>query len=131
MRFSYTQMKMNFRNGFCKTISKSLRIKGLKCKQKKQNSCEVMSLFRSTTRQSTLESQKFVGLLTLFQKFIFCPIYFDEKVTFFGCFMSQNLDFSHDQTLFRVTFFRQIRVGWTLQISKIQSKFWTKIGLLT
>ena len=83
MRFSYTQMKMNFRNGFCKTISKSLRIKGLKSKQKKQNSCEVMSLFRSTTRQSTLESQKFVGLLTLFQKSIFCPIYFDEKVNIF------------------------------------------------
>ena len=81
------------------TISKPLRIKGLKSKQKKQNSCEVMSLFRSTTRrstrQSTLESQKFVGLLTLFQKTIFCPIYFDEKVNIFWMFYEAKIWIFH------------------------------------
>ena len=52
----------------------------------------------------------------LFQNYTFCPkIHLDQKVK---------------KSLIRVTYFLQIRLGWILQISKIQSSFFVKIYFL-
>ena len=64
-------------------------------------------------------------LYTLFQKSIFVQKFIKKK-NVFGTFLSQN----RKTHFFRVTYFLQIRVGWILEISKIQITGFVKIYYL-
>ena len=84
----------------------------------------IQYVFKSFECQEKFIFQTSIDMLwclnTLFQKSIFCQkkLPLDEK--------SNKIMKNHRKSLFRVTYFIQIRVGWSLQISKIQRRFLDK-----